>query len=78
MSWFWILPLAATLLACAALARALQVLTREAAALRASAARVVPVAAALQEATAVVRAHGATVAATARRYTPRDGQRRRW
>lgn len=77
MSWFWILPLAATLLACAALARALRLVAAESRAVRDSATRLVPIAREVQDASATVRAYGATVAEAARRYTPRNGQRRR-
>jgi hypothetical protein len=77
MSWLWFLPLAATLLACAALARALRLVATESRAVRESAARLVPIAREVQDATATVREYGTTVANAARRYTPRDGQRRR-
>jgi hypothetical protein len=75
--WLWILPLAATLLACAALARSLVVLTAELRALRASAARLAPLASSFHASVARARAFGETLADATHRYTPGDGQRRR-
>lgn len=77
MRWPWILPLAATLLASAALARSLALVAREVRLLRASADRLAPVAASFHDSVAKARAFSATVADAAHRYTPRDGQRRR-
>ena len=73
MPLLFVLPLLATLGACAVLVRALRALEVESAALIASAERLVPVAAAIGEASHLAHAYGATVASATRRYTPRHG-----
>jgi hypothetical protein len=71
--WVFVLPLLATLVSCVVLVRALQLLTAESRALTASAARLVPVASAVADASRQARGFGATLASAARRYTPRHG-----
>ena len=73
MHWFWTIPLGATLLAAAVLARTLRAVRREADALVAQAAELVPIAQAIGTAADRLRATGTTMAGAARRYTPRHG-----
>ena len=77
MGLLFVLPLLATLGACAVFVRAIRALEAESAALIASAERLVPVATAIGDASHLVHAYGATVASAARRYTPRHGKHRR-
>jgi hypothetical protein len=71
--WWWLLPLATTLLASVVLVRLLRALDREAVAVVAGAAAVTPVLTAIGDAATDLRAAGSTMADAARRYTPRHG-----